>query len=88
MKFREFILNFTARVRKDIVELAKTELSNENKKLALDHNIVEYVEKAINGMTINFVLKFALKRLLLPNVSLITQVIFDLLKARIEGITK
>ena len=88
MKIREFISNFASTAKENIVELAQTELSNENKKLMLDHTIIEYIEKALNGMTVNIFLKFALRKLLLPNVSLITQIIFDLLKAKVEGVTK
>lgn len=88
MKLKEFITNFVEQAKNKIIELAQTELTNENKKLMLDHYIIDYVEKAINGLTINFVFKIALRKLVLPNVSLITQLIFDLLKAKIEGITK
>lgn len=88
MKLKEFIKNFAEQAKNKIIELAHTELTNENKKLMLDHYIVEYVEKAINGLTVNFVFKIALRKLILPNISVITQLIFDLLKAKIEGITK
>ena len=88
MKLKEFINNFAEQAKSKIIELAQTVLTNENKKLMLDHYIVDYVEKAINGLTVNFVLKLALRKLILPNVSLITQIIFDMLKARIAGVTK
>ena len=88
MILRDFIKNFVTEVNANILQLAQTELSNENKKLTLDHAIFEYVETAINGLSINFILKIALRKLLLPNISTITQIIFDLLKAKIEGITK
>ncbi len=88
MKFKEFIQGFTTVAKANIIELAKTELSNENKKMVLDHKIFEYVERAINGLTINLILKLTLKKLLLPNISLITQTIYDLLKEKIEGVTK
>ena len=88
MTLKEFIKNFAEQTKNKIIELAHTELTNENKKLMLDHHIVDYVERAINGLTINFVFKMALRKLILPNISVITQLIFDMLKARIEGITK
>ena len=88
MKLREFILAFTNKTKDGIIELAQTELNNDNKKLALDHSIVEFVEQAISGLSMNWFFKTVLKRLVLPNVSLITQIIYDLLKAKIEGITK
>ena len=88
MIFREFIENFVETTKNNIVELAQTELSNENKKLTLDHKIVNYLDEALENLTINFILRIALKKLLLPNVSLITQIIYDLLKEKIKGITK
>lgn len=88
MELKTFILDFVNETRKNIIELAKTELSNENKKLMLDQKIIEFLENAIVGIKLNFILKIALRRLLLPNVSIITQKIFDLLKEKIEGITK
>lgn len=88
MELKNFILNFVNTTKQNIIELAKTELNNNNKKLILDQRIIEFLENTIAGVKLNFILKLALKKLLLPNVSVITQIIFDLLKARIEGITK
>ena len=88
MNFKEFIENFVATTKTSIVELAQTELSNQNKKLVLDHKIGDFLEETLNNLAINFILKIALKKLLLPNVSLITQIIYDLLKEKIKGITE
>lgn len=88
MKLREFIINFVDETKTSITKLAETELSNENKKIALDHRIITFLDTAFENLTINFVLKMILKKLLLPNVSLITQLIFDLLKEKIKGVTK
>lgn len=87
MKFIDLINGFVAKTKSNIIDLAQTELSNENKKLVLDNKITIYLDTALNKLKINFILKSAVKKLILPNVSLITQIIFDLLKARIEGIT-
>ena len=88
MKLTNFIESFVTTVKTNIIELAKTELSNENKKLALDYKIYGFIDDALERLSINFILKFALKKILLPNVSLFTQLIFNLLKSNIEGITK
>ena len=88
MEFKNFILNFVNTTKQNIIELAKTELNNNNKKMVLDQRIIDFLDNTIAGIKINFILKLALKKLLLPNVSVITQIIFDLLKAKIEGITK
>lgn len=88
MEFKNFILNFVNTTKQNIIELAKTELNNNNKKMVLDQRIIDFLDNTIAGVKLNFILKLALKKLLLPNVSIITQIVFDLLKARIEGITK
>lgn len=88
MQLKNFILNFVNTTKQNIIELAKTELNNNNKKMVLDQRIIDFLDNTIAGVKLNFILKLALKKLLLPNVSIITQIIFDLLKARIEGITK
>ena len=88
MKFKNFILNFVNTTKQNIIELAKTELNNNNKKMVLDQRIIDFLDNTIAGIKISFILKIALRKLLLPNVSVITQIIFDLLKAKIEGITK
>lgn len=88
MKFKEFIESFVNEAKAGITELAETELSNENKKMALDHKIIKFLDIAFENLSLNFVLKLVLKKLLLPNVSLITQIIYDLLKEKIKGVTK
>jgi hypothetical protein len=88
MELKNFILDFVNTTKTNIIELAKTELSNNNKKMVLDQRIIDFLDNTIAGIKVNFILKLALKKILLPNVSVITQIIFDLLKARIEGITK
>lgn len=88
MELKNFILNFVNTTKTNIIDLAKTELNNNNKKMVLDQRIIDFLDNTIAGVKLNFILKLALKKLLLPNVSVITQIIFDLLKAKIEGITK
>ena len=85
MQFKNFILDFVNTTKTNIIELAKTELSNSNKKMVLDQRIIEFLENAFENLKLNFILKFTLKKLLFPNVSVLTQIIFDLLKERIEG---
>ena len=88
MELKNFILNFVNTTKQNIIDLAKTELNNNNKKMVLDQRIIDFLDNTIAGVKVNFILKLALKKLLLPNVSIITQIIFDLLKAKIDGITK
>lgn len=87
MELKQFIQSFADTTKKNIIELAKTDLNNGNKKMTLDHKIINFLEDSLEKLELNFILKIALKKLLIPNISLITQIIFDLLKERIKGLS-
>lgn len=87
MELKQFIQSFADTTKKNIIELAKTDLNNSNKKMTLDHKIINFLEDSLEKLELNFILKIALKKILIPNVSLITQIIFDLLKERIKGLS-
>ena len=89
MDIKTFIQNLAKNAKNYIEKLQQyEELSGEEKKERLDEIIEEYVEVAIDSIKMNVVFKYVLKKLLLANVPVITQVIFDLIKTKIEGITK
>lgn len=89
MKFSEFIKGFAA-TAKDYIEKYEQykELSGEQKKARVDDIILTYCENALDNLPMNFVFKWAFKKLLIPNIPHITQAIFDLLAAKVQGITK
>ena len=64
MQFKNFILNFVNTTKQNIIELAKTELNNNNKKMVLDQRIIDFLDNTIAGVKLNFILKLALKKLL------------------------
>ena len=89
MDIKTFIQNLATNAKNYIEKLQKfEELSGEEKKERLDEIIEEYIEVAIDSIKMNVIFKYVLKKVLLANVPVITQVIFDLIKAKIEGITK
>ena len=89
MDIKTFIQNLATNAKNYIEKLQQyEELSGEEKKERLDEIIEEYIEVAIDSIKMNVVFKYVLKKLLLANVPVITQVIFDLIKTKIEGITK
>jgi hypothetical protein len=63
-------------------------LSGEQKKARVDEVITEYVENTIDNIGLNFVVKFIIKKLLIENIPVITQCIFDLIASKVQGITK
>lgn len=76
-----------------IKELALTELNNDEKKAKLDsymtdiivHNADYWMPK---NPIVKFVLNYVINKFILPNISGFTQLIYDLLKTKIEGVTE
>lgn len=88
MKFKDFIVTFASKTKGMIAWLeGYKELSGKEKKERLDKHLTQYVEATIDNIGLNFVLKFALRKILLNNIPTITQCIFDLVKAKVEGVT-
>ena len=89
MSIKEFIKGFGL-TAKDYIEKYEQykELTGEQKKARVDDILTTYCETAIDNLGLNFILKFAFKKLIVPNIPNITQVIFDLIKTKIKGITE
>ena len=85
--FKEFLNEFITKTKEEIKELAKTELENKEKKTSLDEKIIGFVQAALNSAKLNFFAKFVLKKFVLPYICEFTQIIYDLLKTKINGIT-
>ena len=89
MNIKDFIQGFSLTTKSYIEKFEQCkELKGEDKKARVDDILTTYCENAIDGLGLNFILKFALKKLLIANIPNITQAIYDLIKTRIEGITK
>lgn len=89
MEIKEFIENFS-NVSKAIIEKVETykELTGQQKKDRVDEVVINYVVNVIDTLPLNFIVKMIFKKILMDNIPTITQVIFNLIKAKIEGITK
>lgn len=89
MEIKAFIKQFTTTAKGIIGHLEDyRNLSNEAKKQRLDSDMTDWALKWVDELELNIVVKFVLKKLLIPNISTITQAIFDLIKSKVEGITK
>lgn len=89
MKFSEFIKDFAVTVKTYITKYeAYSELTNEQKKQRVDEIITNYLEIALDNLGLNIVFKYVVKKLILVNVPVLTQVIFDLIKSKVQGITE
>lgn len=88
MEIKEFIENIVNVAKTKIIYLAETKLNNEDKKERLDETILNYVQMYIDKVKMNFFLKLAIKKVLIPLIPTLTQIIYDLLKTKLQGITK
>lgn len=89
MKIKEFIKNVVAQTKTCIEKYEQIkELNGKQKKARVDEVITEYIEATIDKIGLNFIVKFIIKKLLIENIPTITQCIFDLIKAKVKGITK
>lgn len=89
MNIQNFIKDFALKVKEYIQKYEDySELSGEEKKHRVDELITNYALAAIDNLAINFILKIVLRKLIINNIPTITQAIFDLLAARVKGITK
>lgn len=89
MEIKELIVNISNLALDRIASLAKSKmLDNLEKKERLDDYITDYINVAMGKLKLNFVFKLILKKFLIPNVPVITQSIFDLVKVKLEGVTR
>ena len=89
MKFNEFIKNVATQTKLYIAKYEEyKDLNGKQKKARVDDLIANYIEATIDNIGLNFIAKFVVKKLLVDNIPAITQVIFDLIASKIEGITK
>lgn len=86
------INNFVSHVKDKIASLAQDEinkqLSNEAKKRSLDIAAENYVYSLLNYIHANFILRWAVKKYLIPQIPIITQAIYDLIRDKVNGVTK
>lgn len=89
INFGEFLKGF-ADVSTNLIKKYETykDLTGPEKKLRLDDAITKYANTVIDNIGLNFIFKFVLKKLLIEHIPIITQIIFNLIQTKIEGITK
>lgn len=88
MNINDFISKFAVKAKEKIAECEKLDLNGRTKKDMLDEVMVKWTNKTIDALKINAVYKMALKFLIVKNIPAVTQAVFDLLKAKINGITE
>ena len=91
--FKSFVQWAILNAKTKITELAKSELSNAEKKKRLDSYLMDIITVNFDyympsGIIAKFCYKYVVTKLILPHISEFTQMIYDLLKAKIDGVTK
>lgn len=85
----QFIEQFGIKAKDLIAEYEKIkELKGEQRKNKVDELLLKWALPAIDTIPINIVFKFALKTFVKIGLPTITQVIFNLIETRVQGITK
>ena len=84
--FLEFFNGFVNTAKTQITELVNEEIENKEKKAKLDTVIGAFVETTLAKAKLNIFVRLCIKKLVIPHISEITQVIYDLLKAKIAGV--
>ena len=87
MKFKEIINEFIEFAKINIADLAQKEIANEEKKAKLDKAMTAYLIM-IADRTGFGIIKFIISKIIVKNIPTITQAIYDLIKFKLDGITK
>lgn len=87
-KVKEFFTNLVFATKTKIEDLVTSELDNESKKEALDTYVTNWATEKLKTSALSVITKFIIQKYLIGNVGIITQIIFDLLKANITNLTK
>lgn len=87
-KLTKFGYAVVTATKRKIKELVVSELSNEDKKKQLDEYIIKMVKNLMDTLGFNFVLRFFVNKFVIPNIDDWTQIIFNLIKTRVKGVTR
>lgn len=85
---KEFFKGLVGRTQEKITELVDANLSNSDKKEVLDTTIRNWATEKLKDLSINVVAKWLIQKYLIGNIGIFTQLVFDLLKASVNNLTK
>ncbi len=85
---KEFFKGLVGRTQDKITELVDANLSNSDKKEVLDTTIRNWATEKLKDLSINVVAKWLIQKYLIGNIGIFTQLVFDLLKASVNNLTK
>ena len=79
---------FVNQTKINIINLTKEKLNNEEKKNKLDTIIEKWLDNLLLGAKLNLITKFLIKNYVIKNIPILTQIVYDLIKSKIDGVTK
>ncbi len=85
---KEFFKGLVGRTQDKITELVDANLPNSDKKEVLDTTIRNWATEKLKDLSINVVAKWLIQKYLIGNIGIFTQLVFDLLKASVNNLTK
>lgn len=86
--FKLFVNEIINYAKVNIIDLAEKELNNNDRKKQLDKAVTTYIITLLAGAKFNFVTKWIFENYVIKNIPFLTQCIYDLLKAKVKGVTK
>ena len=86
--FKKIVAEMIKFAKLNIADLAKKELNNKEKKAQLDKAILGWLIPLLATVKMGWVTKFIFEKFVIDNIPVITQAIYDLLKDRVEGVTR
>jgi len=85
MKIKEFVKQMLSKTKTKIIDCVTEKLENEEKKQLVDLTITKWVEE--NMLKLSPVQSLLVTRWLMPIIPTVTQIIYDCLKQKVEGLT-
>lgn len=88
-EFKTFITQLVNITQSKIAYLQTfSQLSNEEKKAKLDDFITAWAETQVKNLPLNMFERWIINKFLIKNIPTVTQLVFDLLKNFVVGLTK
>lgn len=87
-KIKDFLQGLVGSTKTKIEHLVSVNLDNQTKKEALDDYVRDWAVVKLQTSKFNVLTKWLIQKIIIDNISVITQFIFDLLKENIHNLTK
>lgn len=87
-EIKEFFKGLVGKTQDKITDLVDKNITNEEKKEVLDTTIKNWATEKLKSVSINAIAKWLIQKYLIGNIGIFTQLVFDLLKASVDNLTR